>query len=185
MDICHFQRLGKRHVYTLDIDEGYVHENDAAIAMAQAFCGPGVTWHGEPKEGKLNLHAKEDGLLKIDVPALTRINMLGEVMCAARHTNTLIKEGDIVAGSRAIPLVLKRQVVQEAVDIAGNVGGIAMVKPLRKAKTGIVITGNEVFTRIIEDHFEPILRQKIDRRRNRMLRSPDSSRCHVFDFLYS
>ena len=38
-----------------------------------------------------------------------------------------------------------------------------MVKPLRKAKTGIVITGNEVFTRLIEDHFEPILRKKIDR----------------------
>lgn len=162
-DICHFQRIGKRHVYTLDIKEGYVHENDAAIAMVQAFCGPGVSWHGEPKEGKLNLYAERNGLLKIDVTALTQINMLGEVMCAARHTNTLVKEGDIVAATRAIPLVLKREVVQEAVDIAGNRGGIAMVKPLRKAKTGIVITGNEVFTRLIEDHFEPILREKIDR----------------------
>ncbi|MBW2246519.1 MAG: molybdopterin-binding protein [Deltaproteobacteria bacterium] len=161
-DIGHFQRIGKRHVYTLDLDEGYLHENDAAMAMAQAFCGPGVSWHGEPKEGKLNMFAERDGLLKVDVDALTEINLLGDIMCASRHTNTLVNEGDIVAGTRAIPLALKTDVVLEAVGIARNHGGIAVVKPLRKARTGIVITGNEVFARLIEDQFELILRKKID-----------------------
>jgi hypothetical protein len=162
-DICHLQRLGKRHIYVLDLPEDCMHENDAALIMADAFCGPGVIRRGEPKEGKLNLYAERDGLLKIDVTTLTRINMLGDVMCAARHTNTVVNRGDIVAGTRAIPLVLKTDIVREAVDLARNHGGIAMVKPLRKAKTGIVITGNEVFIRLIEDQFEPILREKIDR----------------------
>jgi len=162
-DICHLQRLGKRHIYVLDLPEDYMHENDAALLMADAFCGPGVIRRGEPKEGKLNLYAERDGLLKIDVTTLTRINMLGEVMCAARHTNTVVKKGDIVAGTRAIPLALKAEVVQEAVGLARSHGGIAMVKPFRKAKTGIVITGNEVFSRLIGDQFEPILREKINR----------------------
>lgn len=162
-DICHLQRLGKRHIYVLDLPEDYMHENDAVLLMADAFCGPGVIWQGEPKEGKLNLYAERDGLLKIDVTMLTRINMLGEVMCAARHTNTVVKKGDIVAGTRAIPLALKTEVVQEAVGLARSHGGIAMVKPFRKAKTGIVITGNEVFSRLIGDQFEPILREKINR----------------------
>jgi hypothetical protein len=162
-DICHLQRLGKSHIYVLDLPDEYMHEDDAALIMADAFCGPGVIHLGEPKEGKLNLYAKRDGLLKINVGALTRINMLEDVMCATRHTNTLIKRGDIVAGTRAIPLFLKKDLVQKAVDIAGNHHGIAVVKPLRKAKTGIVITGNEVFTRLIEDQFEPILREKINR----------------------
>jgi len=162
-DICHLQRLGKRHIYVLDLPDDYMHEDDAALIMADAFCGPGVIHLGEPKEGKLNLYANRDGLLKINVRALTRINMLEDVMCATRHTNTLIKRGDIVAGTRAIPLFLKKEVVQKAVDIAGNYHGIAGVKPLRKAKTGIVITGNEVFTRLIEDQFGPILREKINR----------------------
>ena len=161
-DICHLQRLGKRHIYVLDLSEDYIHENDAAVIMADAFCGYGVARRGEPKEGKLNLYAEKDGLLKIDTAVLTRINMLGDVMCATRHTNTLVKTDDIVAGTRAIPLALKKHIVQEAVDIACSRGPIAMVKPLRKAKTGIVITGNEVFTRLIEDDFEPILRKKID-----------------------
>jgi hypothetical protein len=162
-DICHLQRLGKRHIYVLDFPDEYMHENDAALIMADAFCGPGVIRRREPKEGKLNLYAEIDGLLKINVTALTQINMLGEVMCASRHTNTLIKQDDIVAGTRAIPLVLKKDVVQKAVAIARSHHGIAMVKPLRKSKTGIVITGNEIFTRLIEDQFEPILREKINR----------------------
>lgn len=161
-DICHLQRLGKRHIYVLDLPDEYMHEDDAALIIADAFCGSGVIHRGEPKEGKINLYAERDGLLKINITALTRINMLEKVMCATRHTNTLIKRGDTVAGTRAIPLVLKKDVVQKAVGIAKSHDGIAMVKPLRKAKTGIVITGNEIFTRPIEDQFEPILREKIN-----------------------
>jgi len=33
---------------------------------------------------------------------------------------------------------------------------------LRRARVGLVITGNEVFTRLIEDRFESILRKKVD-----------------------
>jgi len=162
-DICHFQRLGKEHIFVLEIDENQLHENDAAITMAKAFCGAGVGFQGEPKEGKLNLIAQRDGLLKVAVDALTDINMLGEIMCASRHSNTLVKAGDTVAGTRAIPLTVEKAVVAEAVRIAEFHGGLFEVKVLRQARTGLVITGNEVFTRLIEDRFEEVLRAKIDR----------------------
>jgi hypothetical protein len=38
-------------------------------------------------------------------------------MCATLHDNTVVREGQIVAGTRAIPLVVKRKVVEEAVRI--------------------------------------------------------------------
>jgi hypothetical protein len=161
-DICHLQRLGKRHLYILKVEEGYLHENDAAVAMADAFCGDGVTWLEEPKEGKINLVAARDGLFKVNVDALTDINLLEEVMCASRHTNFLVKEGESVAALRAIPLVIRSKIIDEAVRVARS-DGLFQVKPLRKARTGIVITGNEVFTHLIEDQFEPVLRKKIDR----------------------
>jgi len=163
VDICHLQRLGKRHLYVLDIKDGYLHENDAALAMADAFCGPGVNWRGEPKEGKLTLEASADGLLKIGVKALKRINMLGEVMCASRHTNTVVQKGNTVAATRAIPLIVRAEVVDKAVEIAHSSGGIFQVKSLRKGKTGLLITGNEIFARLIEDQFESIIRKKIER----------------------
>jgi len=162
-DICHFQRLGKEHIFVLEIDENQLHENDAAIAMAKAFCGAGVGFQGEPKEGKLNLIAQRNGLLKVAVDALTDINMLGEIMCASRHTNTLVNSGDTVAGTRAIPLSVEKTVVEKAVRIAESHGGLFEVKALRRARIGLVITGNEVFTRLIEDRFEEVLRTKIDR----------------------
>ncbi|MBW1896841.1 MAG: molybdopterin-binding protein, partial [Deltaproteobacteria bacterium] len=162
-DICHLQRLGKQHLYVLEVEEGYLHENDAAMAMADALCGPGVKCSGEPREGKIELLAAHDGLLKVDVASLTQINLLGEVMCASRHTNSLVEKGDIVAGTRAIPLVVSAAVVNKATGIARTHGGIFQVTPLRKAKTGIVITGNEIFTRLIEDQFEEVLQRKIDK----------------------
>lgn len=160
-DICHLQRLGKHHLYVLRIEEGYLHENDAAIALADALCGDGVTWHNEPREGKISLLAARDGLFKVDVEALTRINMLGEVMCASRHTNFPVKKGNVVAAARAIPLVIRSEIIDEAVGLSRHQGGILQVKPLRKARAGIVITGNEVYSRLIEDQFEPILRRKM------------------------
>ncbi len=160
-DICHLQRLGKQHIYVLNIEEGFLHENDAAKALADAFCGEGVGYQGEPEEGKLKLTAQTDGLLKVDVSALTQVNMLGEVMCASRHTNSVVNKGEMVAATRAIPLVVREAVVREAVSISRRNRGLFRVIPFRKAKVGIIITGSEVFNGLIEDQFEPILRKKI------------------------
>ena len=160
-DICHLQRLGKQHIYVLNIEEGYLHENDAAIAMANAFCGSGVVPQGEPVEGKIKLVAQRDGLLKVNVEALTQVNLIGEVMCASRHDNSVVKQNDIVAATRAIPLVIRQDLVEETVSISRANNGLFQVKSLRKAKVGIIITGTEIFNGLIEDQFEAVLRKKI------------------------
>lgn len=179
-DICHLQRLGKRHLYVLEIEEGYLHENDAAVAMADAFGGNGVAWQGEPKEGKINLVAALDGLFKVNVEALAEINLLEEVMCASQHTNFPVKEGETIAALRAIPLVIRAQIVDKAVAIARSHGGLFQVKRFRKAKAGILITGNEVFSHLIEDQFEPVLRRKMDKIGSEVMGvafAPDNTGC--------
>ena len=179
-DICHLQRLGKRHLYVLEIEEGQLHEDDAALAMADAFCGEGVTWKGEPREGKINLVAAHDGLFKANAAALTEINLLEEVMCASRHTNSPVKKGETVAALRAIPLVIRAQIIDNAVAIARSHGGLFRVKPLRKARAGILITGGEVFSHLIEDQFEPVLRRKMDAIGAEIVRvafAPDDTGC--------
>ena len=160
-DIYRLQRLGKRHVYILDIQKGYLHENDAARALADAFCGAGVVREEEPREGKLKLMAARDGLFKVAVDALTRVNMLPDMMCASRHGNFLVKAGEIVAATRAIPLTIKEETVNQAVAMAREKNGSFQVKPLIKPRTGLIITGNEVYHRLIEDQFEPVLKKKL------------------------
>jgi len=161
-DLDHLRRLGKERIYTLEVESHQLHEDDAALQLANALCGNGVCWNEEPQEGKINLRAKRDGLLKIDIERLIRFNELGEVMCASRHSNTTVIKGDIVAGTRAIPLLIDRSIVQEAVRIASEGQGIIRVLPLRKVNAGIIITGNEVYSGIIKDRFAPILRQKVE-----------------------
>jgi len=178
-DVCHLQRLGKENLFVLNIAEDEMHEDDAAYALANAIMGKGVSIKGEPKEGKIDIIAERNGLLKIDRDALLKFNMLGEVMCATLHNNTVVKKGQAVAGTRAIPLVVKRSIVEEAVRIAdcrlriaappqpplakgGIRGGVVEVKEMRKPRVGVVITGNEVYHGRIKDAFAPVITKKIE-----------------------
>ena len=160
-DVDHLKRLGKNHIYILDIPPGHLHENDAAVILADALCGEGVAWSGEPREGKIELKAKEKGLLKVDTENLTRLNLLGDIMCATRHTNTVVEKGSVVAATRAIPLVVAEVPVREAEKIAKGQGGLIRVTPFRKAKAALIITGDEVYNHLIEDRFEAVFRKKI------------------------
>lgn len=180
-DVCHLQRLGKENLFVLNITDDEMHEDDAAYALAKALMGEGVKIKGEPKEGKINIIAEIDGLLKINKDALLAFNMLGDVMCATLHSNTVVKQGQTVAGTRAIPLIVKKIIVEEAVRIANcrirnselkseirnleseiNMStGVIEVKAIRKPKAGVVITGNEVYHGRIKDAFAPIITEKI------------------------
>jgi hypothetical protein len=160
-DICHLQKLGKNHLYLIDLAEDEMHENEAAAILAAGLAGEGIAWEDNPREGKIGLHAALDGLLSIDAAALAAFNMVEEVMCATLHSHTLVKKGELVAATRAIPLVMKRAPIERAAAIARQNGGVVAVKSLRKARAGLVITGSEVYHGLIEDRFAPTLSRKV------------------------
>lgn len=161
-DIPELLDLGKEHIYVLDIAENELHEDEAVLSLAGALTGQGVAWDPNPSEGKITLTAACDGLLKVEVSTLESFNALGEVMCATRHTNSVVREGDIIGGTRAIPLIIERETVDRAVEVAGGAEkAVLEVLPMRQAKATLLITGSEVYTGRIEDAFEPLLREKI------------------------
>jgi len=160
-DVCHLQRLGKDNLFVLNIAEDEMHEDDAVYALANAVMGEGVSIQGEPKEGKIQIIAVRDGLLKINKEALLEFNLLGDVMCATLHTNTVVRKGQSVGGTRAIPLVVKKDIVQSAVRIGEDAGKIIHVKEVRKPNVGIVITGNEVYYGRIKDAFAQVIKSKV------------------------
>lgn len=160
-DLCRLQRLGKNHLFVIDLEEDEIHENEAARILAEALAGEGVVWKDEPREGKIGLLAGRDGLLQVNTAALAAFNMVQEVMCATLHSHTLVKEGELVAATRAIPLVMKRAPIERAASIARQNEAVVSVQPLRCARVGLVITGNEVYHGLIEDRFAPILTEKV------------------------
>lgn len=162
-DIEHLRRLGKDHIYVLQLTPDEIHENEAALLMAEALAGPGTEYGQEIVEGKVTFKAAIDGLLKINQGALLQFNMLGEVMCATLHTNTPVRKGEEIAASRLIPLVAERHLVERAAAIAKAEKPIIQVLPLRKVNVGLVITGSEVYHGRIKDKFEQVLREKLIR----------------------
>ncbi|MBZ4659854.1 MAG: molybdopterin binding domain protein [Desulfacinum sp.] len=160
-DVCRLQKLGKNRLYVIELEEDEIHEDEAAAILAGALAGRNIRWENAPREGKINLVAAADGLLRVRVDTLAAFNMMDEVMCATLHNHTLVKEGDRVAATRAIPLVMKRAAVERAAAVARSQGPVVEVLPVRSAKGGLVVTGNEVYHGLIQDRFAPIIEDKL------------------------
>lgn len=164
-DICRLQRMGRRHLY---VEENpppvaeWVHEDDAARAFADAMAGDGIAHNGIPREGKITFTARQDGLLVVDKHLLEAFNMIEGVMCAVRQTCSVVQAGRPLAATRAIPLYLPRLQFDQAMALLGR-GPLFTVKPMRRARVGILVTGTEVFEKRIVDGFAPVIRNKVQR----------------------
>lgn len=158
-DIPVLLSLGKDHLYIYEKKQGMLHENEAAIIL-QRICANEHMLPSAIKEGKVELTAACDGVLKVDVTRLNKINEIGEIIIATRHNNMPVKAGDKLVGTRVIPLVIEQQQLKKAQVIAGKVPLLQLL-PYQKKKVGIVTTGNEVFHQRIKDTFTPVVVDKL------------------------
>ena len=158
-DIPVLLSLGKDNLYIWEKTEGILHENEAAEYLRDICMNENMIQY-EVKEGKIELIAEIDGLLKIDVDKLRAVNSLGEMMIATRHTNTTVKKGDKLVGTRIIPLLIEQEKMEKAKEVAGDRPILSLI-PFKKKKVGIVTTGNEVFYGRIKDTFGPVVAEKV------------------------
>ena len=138
-----------------------MHENDCAARMACLLGGKNVKAVDQIREGKISFVAQNDGLLWLDEKRLTDFNRLGSMVAVTRKQATLVKKGEIVASARAIPLYITKQQWLRGENILRK-APLFSVLPLSATKVGILITGSEVFNGIIEDRFEPIIKEKLE-----------------------
>lgn len=158
-DIPVLLSVGKEHLYVWEKKEGILHEDEAA-AILRDICMNKNMSATEPKEGKIEIKAECDGLLKINTEKLNAVNGLGEMMIATVHGNFPVKKGDKIAATRIIPLVIEEEKMQRAKTVAGGLPLLSIL-PFHAYKTGIVTTGSEVFKGRIEDAFGPAVRAKL------------------------
>jgi molybdenum cofactor synthesis domain-containing protein len=159
-DIPELLSLGKDNIYVWEKKEGYLHENEAALYLKDITAGSGLEF-SEIKEGKINFIAEFDGLLNIDKEKLAKINRLGEMVLVTLHNNTKVKKGQIVAGTKVIPLVIEEEKLKAAKNILSG-DKIVSILPYKPMKIGVVTTGNEVFHERIKDAFGPVIRKKVE-----------------------
>ena len=161
-DIPELLAMGKEHLYVWEMNDSMLHEDDAAKILCDLCMGEdSMMTHSEPKEGKIEIFAAEDGLLKIDRKKLDLINSMGELMIATIHGDYPVRKGDKLAGTRIIPLTISKEKMDKAKAAAGD-KPILRVLPIKRVKYGIVTTGSEVYKGLIEDKFGPVLKRKMD-----------------------
>ena len=158
-DIPMLLSMGKEHLYVWEMEPCMLHENDGAEALCALCFGENMA-RSEVKEGKIELTATCDGLFRVDTARLTAVNMIEELMIATRHSNTPVKAGDKLCGTRVIPLVIREEKLQAAREAAGD-KPLLEVLPYRRKTVGVVTTGSEVFHGRIQDTFTPVIVDKL------------------------
>lgn len=162
-DIPVLLSVGKDQLYVWEKEEGMLHENEAAEILC-GICRGEHMERSQAKEGKIELTAVCDGLLKVDNRALKTVNGLGQMMIATRHGNFPVKKGDKLAGTRVIPLIIEEEKMEAARKAAMKATGgrpILELKPFVHKKVGIITTGNEVYYGRIQDAFTPVIEEKL------------------------
>lgn len=175
-DIGQLLKLGKDNIYVLDLEEGFVHEDTAALRIAKAALGSGIQMM-PPSEGKVRLMTTKTGLLKVNVAALDRINAIEEIVFATSHSNRRVSARKLVGGTRIIPLYTSEDKIVAVENICREFAPVIEVVPFKKLKVGVVTTGNEVYHQRIEDKFGPVISAKIKDLGSSVLRQilvPDS-----------
>lgn len=157
-DIPVLLSMGKKHLFVLEKDDTDVHENEAALRIASKAAGDGIRLT-EPAEGKIELIADMDGLLKIDRERLYELVSQDEIMFATIHDNIVVRKGEKLAGTRIIPLFVAEEIMQKAEAVLADEPIIKIV-PLKEMKVGVVTTGSEVYSGLIKDAFGPVLVKK-------------------------
>jgi molybdopterin biosynthesis enzyme MoaB len=160
-DIKELKNMGKNHINILELMDGYIHEDEAALRIARAISGEGVSLKG-PSEGKVELKASYKGLLKINVAALNQINEIEELVVATIHTNTLVEKGQSLAATRIIPLAINEEKLIQVKEIGALIDKkVISVQQLKPMKIGLIITGTEVYEGRIKDGFATVMKEKI------------------------
>lgn len=159
-DIPQLCALGKEHVYVWEQAAGVIHEDEAAIRLAAHAAGPGLVY-GQPNQGKVNIRAAVDGLLKVQVEQLDQLNRLPDMAMATLHNNRAVSKGTIVAGTRIIPLTVPAPALAAAEAVCGQLGPLLTVKPFQPLWVGVITSGSEVYSGRIKDGFYKVVQQKL------------------------
>lgn len=145
------------HVVVLDADD--VHEDDAAIRLAEVIHGDGIM-RRKPVQSRVNLVSTRKGLLRVDTDALLKLNMRPDLGIFTAPNQLPAVAGKIVAGVKIAPVAIAREVLENAAfEIEAHPRPIIEVLPFKPLVAGVVVTEGKIDH--LRERFEASVRQKV------------------------
>ena len=158
-DIPHMLDIGKRTVFVWEENAGEIHEEDAALRMAAMAPVEGAHYTA-PSEGKVLLLADREGMFRVDTDLLREINSIGDITISTLPDHYPARPGMRLASMRIVPLVTKEEQIIRAEALCQG-RRLLNLLPYQPRKTGIIITGSEIYHGRIKDKFEAVARKKL------------------------
>ncbi len=161
LDVLRAAGLGE--VIVARLEEGDIHEDEAARLIAAALTGAHVS-PAEPFTGRANLYADAEGLALVDEDRLRAINRLDErLTIATLPAHEPVGMRQMLATVKIIPFALPRSVIDTALELAGQGGPIVSVAPFGVTTVDLVITKLPQLKASMIEKTEQVVRGRLER----------------------
>lgn len=138
-----------------------LHEDDAALRLAAAVAGPGLTTRG-PAESRVDLLAASDGLLHVRADLVERMDRIDPIEVFTLFDGQVVRAGDLVASVKVAPHVVPAAVVERAEHVAQRAGARGVVRVAGFVRQRIAAVVKESVHAPARERFEASVRLKVE-----------------------
>ncbi|MDQ6791525.1 MAG: hypothetical protein M3075_12885 [Candidatus Dormibacteraeota bacterium] len=126
-------------IHVVELDEGDVHEDEAARRLGRAIAGPGTRLEG-PVQSQVRLVAEGRGLVRVEREAVEALNQLPAVGVFTLVDGQAVNAGEEVAGAKVTPVAIAGSVLEEAERMAAQAAPVLRLDVFRPLRTLVVVT---------------------------------------------
>jgi hypothetical protein len=141
------------------LDPGDLHEDEAAGRLARAAAGAGLALE-PPRQSRLDLVARWDGVVHVQVEVLRRLNTLDPLEVFTLYHGQAVAAGEVVASVKAAPHVVPDALVLAGEAVAREAPPLVDVRPYISQDVGAI--AQEALSAEGLERFESGARRKVE-----------------------
>jgi molybdenum cofactor cytidylyltransferase len=139
-DIGELRNAGYDAITVIRYEDGDLDEDSAAARIAEAAAGDN-TEVSSAFTGRVNLFARDHGLLVYDADALDNVNLVHEsATIAALTPYEVVQPKQMVATIKIIPFAIPDSIADGCTSIAAQNGGLIRIAPFKPLRAGLIQT---------------------------------------------
>ncbi len=137
-DLLH--SAGYDEVMVLKLEPGDVPEGEAATRLGQLLLSSDLR-ASKDVHGRVNVFAETDGLLRLDISKIVRLNSIDEaITLATLPDRSVLAKGDMIATLKIIPFAVSGTAMEIAEALIRQGGPTLTLKAFQPLKVGLVLT---------------------------------------------
>jgi hypothetical protein len=147
-------------VTVLIAEGGELHEDDAALRLAAAVAGPGLTVRG-PAQSRVDLLADAHGVANVRIADLERVNRIDPLEVFTVFDGQIVAPGELVASVKVAPHLVEAATVDAGARLAGfGSNPLVWVAPFLPSRVGVLV--KETVRSTARERFESSVRAKVE-----------------------